>query len=150
MKKINPLLSSSANEDFTDANKQLFGPGLNSASRRARRQLKLLDRLLKLENLFFEGWPLVVSHAHISNHSARHRVDQICSTGKGEREPELHLRDFTPTVSVDQIQPTVNLSGPNNLPQGMFFYFLHLLNQQQGSPLTGRLKYFHPIWEGII
>ena len=27
LKKINPLLLSLANEDFTDANKQLFGPG---------------------------------------------------------------------------------------------------------------------------
>ena len=101
LKKINPLLLSLANEDFTDTNKQLFGPGFEQRLKARSETADTIGKAAKVVNPFFEGWPPVHSHAHVeadhgqrSSRSARLLLDQICSAGEEETEAEARSHDF--------------------------------------------------------
>ena len=55
LKKINPLLSSLASEDFTDANKQLFGPGFEQRLKTRSETAETIGKAAKVGKPFFRG-----------------------------------------------------------------------------------------------
>ena len=96
LKKINPLLLSLANEDFTDANKQLFGPGFEQRLKARSETAETIGKAAKVGKPFFRG---MASRGfpsqrlgRLSSHSARLLLDQTCSAGK--EEPEARSQDF--------------------------------------------------------
>ena len=55
LKKINPLLLSSANEDLIDANKQLFGPGFEQRLKARSETAETIGKAAKVGKPFFRG-----------------------------------------------------------------------------------------------
>ena len=53
LKKINPLLLSLANEDFTDANKQMFGPGFEQRLKARSETAETIGKAAKVGKPFF-------------------------------------------------------------------------------------------------
>ena len=154
------MLLSLANEDFTDANKQLFGPGFEQRLKARSETAETIGKAAKVGKPFFRGmasrgfprprggrpWTTFQSFCQTSPRP------NLFSRGRGTRGKRPVYKISKPTFSQStniQIQPTVKHSRPSNLPQGMFINFLHPLDKQTGFPLTGRLKYFTSTWEKI-
>ena len=159
LQKINPLLTSLANEEFTDTECQLFGPGFEQRLTIQLETAETIGKASKVGKPFFRGaasrgsfkprggrmWSTFQSFQTVVQPN---RKVLGCST---RVQQHVDADSFLVSRAHVHSDPTCNRleeTRPKHLPQGMF---LHLVLQSLSKNLllAGRLKYFSLIWEQI-
>ncbi len=145
------MLTSLAKEEFPDAHRQLFGEGFEQ---RLKTRSETADTISKAaragKTVFFgegppgdqQGLVEAVNSSEASGHSTpfSSQPGSVLKVRQGTRSefPYFPAQTHDSIVSQRLIK----------LPPGMFLDFF-LPNSQHIPPVSGRLKFFLPLWEGI-